>query len=177
MNRCRAVSTPASTTVAPWWAAPAALSAFGVGGTLGSIFAARLTIRYGTFGASFRLIVFMAATQGFAALVVGNWPLMVLSAFFLGLGSGMVVPLQTRLMDIAGKAQSMAAAMNHAAFNAANALGPLLAGMALERGYGWSAPGVVGIALSAAGLLMLALTWYFTRHIGGEGKGAPPTMH
>ena len=32
--------------------------------------------------------------------------------------------LQTRLMDVAGEAQTLAAASNHAAFNAANALGP-----------------------------------------------------
>ena len=48
-------------------------------------------------------------------------------------GAGLVIPLQTRLMDVAGSAQNMAAAMNHAAFNAANALGPFLAGLALAK--------------------------------------------
>jgi DHA1 family inner membrane transport protein len=32
--------------------------------------------------------------------------------------------LQTRLMDVAGDAQGLAAALNHSAFNTANALGP-----------------------------------------------------
>jgi DHA1 family inner membrane transport protein len=139
-----------ATAAPPVWAVPAALSLFGIGATLGSIGAARLTIRLGTFRAALALILFMAATQGLAALAVGSWPLMALSALVLGLGSGMVVPLQTRLMDIAGRAQSMASAMNHAAFNAANALGPWLAGMALAAGWGWRSPGLVGIALSAA---------------------------
>ena len=35
-----------ATAQPPGWAVPAALSAFGVGGTLGSIRAARLTIRH-----------------------------------------------------------------------------------------------------------------------------------
>ncbi|HIC65767.1 MAG TPA: MFS transporter, partial [Paracoccus sp.] len=94
-----------------------------------------------------------------AALAVGNWVLMVVSSFLLAAGAGLVIPLQTRLMDVAGRAQNMAAAMNHAAFNAANALGPFLAGLALTAGWGWRAPGLVGIALTAAGavVLMLAL--------------------
>ncbi|MDN3711902.1 MFS transporter [Paracoccus cavernae] len=156
-----------ATTQAPSWAVPLALSAFGIGGTLGSIGAARLTIRLGIFRAAFVLMVFMAATQAFASYAVGSWQLMVASSFLLGLGSGMVVPLQTRLMDVAGRAQSMAAAMNHAAFNAANALGPWLAGLALAAGWGWRSSGLVGVALSAAGLVALWLTW---RHARLEGS-------
>lgn len=146
-----------ATTQAPGWAVPVMLSAFGIGGTLGSILAARLTIRYGIWGAGFRLMVFMALTQAFASWAVGDWVMMVASSALLGLGSGMVVPLQTRLMEVAGKAQSMAAAMNHAAFNAANALGPWLAGMALAAGWGWRSSGVVAVALSVAGIAVLAI--------------------
>lgn len=146
-----------ATTTPPVWAVAAALSAFGVGGTLGSIGAARLTIWLGPLKSALVLILFMATTQGFAAWAVGSWSMMILSSLVLGLGSGMVVPLQTRLMDVAGEAQSMAAAMNHAAFNAANALGPWLAGLALAAGWGWSSSGLVGIGLSAAGVLALAL--------------------
>jgi DHA1 family inner membrane transport protein len=154
-----------ATTEPPIWAVPATLSAFGIGATLGSIGAARLTIRMGIFRSGLFLILFMAATQGFAAFAVGSWPLMLVSALVLGLGSGMVVPLQTRLMDVAGKAQSMASAMNHAAFNAANALGPWLAGLALSAGWGWRAPGLVGIALSAAGLVALGAAWAHQRQM------------
>lgn len=162
-----------ATTQAPGWAVPAMLSAFGIGGTLGSILAARLTIRYGTWGAGFRLMLFMALTQAFASYAVGDWMLMVLSSLLLGLGSGMVVPLQTRLMEVAGKAQSMAAAMNHAAFNAANALGPWLAGMALAAGWGWQSSGLVAVALSVAGLLALAIAWYQARVSGDVLQDCP----
>ena len=108
-------------------------------------------------------MLFMAATQAFASYAVGDWAVMILSSFLLGLGSGMVVPLQTRLMDVAGNAQSMAAAMNHAAFNAANALGPWLAGMALAAGWGWRSSGIVGVALSFAGIGALGLCWWQAR--------------
>lgn len=146
-----------ATSQPPGWAVPLLLSAFGVGATLGSMLAARLTIRFGALPATGMQIAFAAVTQGLAALAVGNWPLMVAASFLLGLGSGVFVPLQTRLMDVAGRAQSMAAAMNHAAFNAANALGPLVAGWALAAGWGWQSPGVVAIGFSLAGLATLAL--------------------
>ncbi|MCV2446268.1 MFS transporter [Paracoccus sp. DMF] len=155
-----------ATTQPPGWAVPAMLSGFGIGGTLGSIMAARLTIRLGTWRSALLLMGFMLATQGFAAWAVGSWGLMLLSSFLLGLGSGMVVPLQTRLMDVAGRAQSMAAAMNHAAFNAANALGPWLAGMALAAGWGWQSSGLVAMALSVAGMLALGLAWWQSRAAG-----------
>lgn len=146
-----------ATTDAPGWAIPLALAMFGVGGTLGTWAAGQITERLGQIRAAYISLAAMAVTQGFAALVVGDWMLMVLSSFLLAAGAGLVIPLQTRLMDVAGPAQSMAAAMNHAAFNAANALGPFLAGAALAAGWGWRAPGLVGIALTLAGALVLAL--------------------
>jgi DHA1 family inner membrane transport protein len=146
-----------ATTDAPAWAIPLALAVFGIGGTLGTWVAGRMTERMGQIRAAYLLLAAMAATQGFAAFAVGNWPMMVLSSFLLAAGSGLVIPLQTRLMDVAGRAQNMAASMNHAAFNAANALGPFLAGLALTAGWGWHAPGLVGIALTAAGAVVLTL--------------------
>ncbi|WP_265500471.1 MFS transporter [Paracoccus beibuensis] len=145
-----------ATTDAPGWAIPLTLAVFGVGGTLGTWGAGRVTEIVGIDRAAFLSLGAMAATQGFAALAVGNWPLMVLSSFLIAAGAGLVIPLQTRLMDVAGSAQNMAAAMNHAAFNAANALGPFLAGLALAAGWGWRAPGLVGVALTAAGAVVLA---------------------
>ena len=162
-----------ATTQPPGWAVPVMLSAFGIGGTLGSIMSARLTIRMGIWRAALLLMGFMLATQGFAAWAVGSWAMMLLSSFLLGLGSGMVVPLQTRLMDVAGRAQSMAAAMNHAAFNAANALGPWLAGMALAAGWGWRSSGLVAMALSVAGMLALALAWWQARAAGAVVQDHP----
>lgn len=146
-----------ATTDAPGWVIPLTLAVFGVGGTLGTWGAGRVTEIVGIDRAAFLSLAAMAATQGFAALVVGNWPLMVLSSFLIAAGAGLVIPLQTRLMDVAGPAQNMAAAMNHAAFNAANALGPFLAGLALAAGWGWRAPGLVGVALTVAGAFALAL--------------------
>ena len=62
--------------------------------------------------------------------------------------------IQTRLMDVAGNAQTMAASLNHAAFNLANALGAWLAGVVIAQGAIWSSSGLVGAALAGGGLLI-----------------------
>ena len=64
------------------------------------------------------------------------------------LGSVLVVNLQLRLMDVAGDAQTLGAAMNHASLNVANALGAWLGGLVIAAGGGYRAPAVVGVALS-----------------------------
>ncbi|MDO5646679.1 MFS transporter [Paracoccus sp. (in: a-proteobacteria)] len=152
-----------ATTDAPGWAIPLTLAMFGVGGTLGTYAAGRYTGWLGWRRAAWLSLIAMAATQGFASFAVGSWPLMVSSSFFMSLAAGLFIPLQSRLMDVAGSAQNMAAAMNHAAFNAANALGPFLAGLALAAGWGWQSSGIVGVALTAAGGVVLGLAGWWDR--------------
>lgn len=75
-------------------------------------------------------------------------------AFLIGAGVALAPALQTRLMDVAGDAQSLAASLNHSAFNIANGLGAALGGAAIAAGYGWSSPGWVGALLAAGGLVV-----------------------
>ena len=74
------------------------------------------------------------------------------------LGSVLVVNLQLRLMEVAGDAQTLGAAMNHASLNVANALGAWLGGLVIAAGYGYRSPALVGVALSLAGLVVLLLS-------------------
>jgi MFS transporter, DHA1 family, inner membrane transport protein len=69
--------------------------------------------------------------------------------------SVLVLALQVRLMDVAEHAQTLAATLNHAALNAANALGAWLGGLVIAVGWGYTAPSWVGVGLAAAGLVVL----------------------
>jgi DHA1 family inner membrane transport protein len=60
-------------------------------------------------------------------------------------------------MDVAGKAQTLAAALNHSAFNTANALGPFLGGIAIAHGFGLPSTGLVGCGLALSGLVVWAV--------------------
>lgn len=155
------------TAAGPVWSIPLALSAFGVGATIGNFLAGRLA-SWSHFGATLVLLAGMGVSALFYSAVIGDWVLMTLAIFALGLTAGLVIPLQMRLMDVAGTAQTMAAAMNHAAFNAANALGPFLAGLALSAGYGWASTGIVGATLAAGGIAVLAIAWLDAQ----RGRGA-----
>jgi DHA1 family inner membrane transport protein len=70
-------------------------------------------------------------------------------------GTVLVIALQMRLMDVAGDAQTLGAALNHGSLNAANALGAWLGGLVIAAGWGWGAPSWVGVALAGAGLAVL----------------------
>ena len=75
-----------------------------------------------------------------------------LATFLIGTIVAIGPALQIRLMDVAGEAQTLAAALNHSAFNTANALGAWLGGVAITAGLGWTSTGWVGAVLGLAGL-------------------------
>jgi DHA1 family inner membrane transport protein len=78
--------------------------------------------------------------------------------FLVGCSVAIGPALQTRLMDVAADAQTLAAALNHSAFNVANALGAWLGGLAIAAGYGFASTGWVGAVLAVAGLAVFGLS-------------------
>jgi len=78
------------------------------------------------------------------------------NVFLVGTVVAIGPALQIRLMDVAGNAQTLAAALNHSAFNFANAAGAWLGGLAIGAGLGWVSTAWVGVLLSLAGLLVFA---------------------
>jgi DHA1 family inner membrane transport protein len=102
------------------------------------------------------LLLWFAVTLALYSLAVGQLWTITLSVFAIGLGGALGPVLQTRLMDVAGKAQTLAAALNHSAFNVANAVGPFLGGIAIAHGYGLASTGLVGSGLALAGLAIWA---------------------
>ncbi|HET7386251.1 MAG TPA: MFS transporter [Nocardioidaceae bacterium] len=137
---------------------PLFLLVYGLGGTVGTYLAGKLadwsvlrSLAVGSGGMGVALAVFgWTAHHAFAAGV---------TVFAVAaLGSVMVVNLQMRLMHVAGRAQTLGAAMNHASLNAANALGAWLGGLVIAAGWGLTAPSWVGAGLSLSGLAVLAVS-------------------
>jgi DHA1 family inner membrane transport protein len=145
---------------------PFVLAAFGVGMTAGNLVIPKFADRALMRTAGLLLV--------WSALVLALFPLAALHAwtvtldvFAIGLGGALATVLQTRLMDVAGRAQSLAAALNHSAFNVANALGPWLGGMAIAAGYGWTSTGYVGAALAVGGIVVWGVSLAVDRAAGG----------
>jgi len=126
-------------------------SVFGVGMTVGNLVVPRFADRalMPTAGMLLAGSAVVLAVYPFAA---ANYWAVTVDVFMIGIGGALATVLQTRLMDVAGEAQSLAAALNHSAFNVANALGPWFGGMAIAAGFGLTSTGYVGCALALGGL-------------------------
>jgi DHA1 family inner membrane transport protein len=140
---------------------PLALVMFGAGMTVGTALVPRFADR--------ALMPTAAALLLWSAVMLLLWPLaaphlvtLLLAVFAIGFGGAYGVVLQTRLMDVAGDAQSLAASLHHSAFNTANAIGPLFGGMAIRAGYGWTSTGYVGCALALGGLAIWCFGWWLS---------------
>lgn len=143
---------------------PVALAVFGAGMIVGNIAGGWLADR--------ALMPAIAIVLTWSVLVLGLFPftaphpwLMFLNIFFVGSTVALANPLQIRLMDVAADAQTLAASLNHSAFNAANALGAFLGGWAINQGYGWTSTGWVGAGLALCGIAVFLLSLWRQSHV------------
>lgn len=149
-------STLIEVTHASHAAIPVVFAIFGVGMTLGNLIAPRFADR-ALMPTAGGLLVWSAIWLAIYPFAVGHVWSIALVVFAIGIGGSLGSVLQTRLMDVAGDAQTLAAALNHSAFNTANALGPWMGGMAIAAGYGWASTGFVGAGLALGGLAIWAV--------------------
>ena len=134
---------------------PLGLAGFGLGGVIGNFAGGWLFDRYGLRSVWGVLALAVVALLLFP-MMAGSLPTILLATVAIGLMGALGPILQSHLMDVAGDAQTLAAASHHAAFNMANALGPWLGGMAITAGYGWTSTGYVGAATAVVGLMIYA---------------------
>ncbi|KQU31027.1 MFS transporter [Rhodococcus fascians] len=142
---------------------PVALMIYGLGMVAGNYAGGWLADKYklkGTF------IGLAATAVSLAVFVVAahNPVTALLLVFLIGASGSSVVPgLQTRLMDVAEDAQTLAASLNHAAFNLANAIGAAVGGAVIAAGLGYTAPAAVGSGLAVAGLGVLSVAMWMEK--------------
>ncbi|MES2187040.1 MAG: MFS transporter [Pseudomonadota bacterium] len=134
---------------------PLVLAVFGFGMVAGNVFGARLADKalMRTVGG---LLLWAALVLGLFCFTAPHLWLAVPNIFLIGTIVALAPALQIRLMDVAGDAQALAAALNHSAFNMANALGAWLGGIAIAAGLGWTSTGWVGTLLALGGLVVFA---------------------
>ncbi|NML18721.1 MFS transporter [Azohydromonas caseinilytica] len=149
-------------------AMPLMLALFGIGMVVGNLVGSRLADKSlrGTIAA---LLVWNAVVLGSFAFTAGQPVTASISVFLIGTIVAIAPALQIRLMDVAGEAQTLSAALNHSAFNIANALGAWLGGVAIAAGLGWTSTGWVGTALALGGMLMFAASLLQERRAARRG--------
>jgi MFS transporter, DHA1 family, inner membrane transport protein len=145
----------------PLGGVPFVLALFGLGMVTGNLVGSRLADKslMRTIGG---LLVYAALVLAMFTFAAHNVFTAAFNVFLIGTTVAIGPALQIRLMDVAGDAQTLAAALNdaqtlaaalnHSAFNMANALGAWLGGVAIAAGLGWTSTGWVGALLALAGM-------------------------
>lgn len=147
------------------------LMVYGIGMVIGTYIGGVLADRnleYAILGTLLTLIVVLSAFY----FLSHNAVLGIINFGVIGLlGSTLVPNLQTRLMDVAGDAQTLAAALNHSALNMANAAGAAVGGAVISAGYGYSTPALAGAVMAACGALLWVPAYFLRRRQLAAARG------
>ncbi|WP_341975241.1 MFS transporter [Microbacterium sp. LTA6] len=143
----------------PAWTVPIVLVLMGVGMTAGNLVGGHLadidlrrTMLVGL--TAMAVVLALLAVLSFWIVTLGVLVIVV------GFVSSVLSPtIQTRLMDVAGDNQSIAAALNHSALNIGNSLGAFLGGAVIAVGWGFTAPAWTGAALAVIGLVIAVVSY------------------
>lgn len=136
----------------PEWVVPLILVVMGLGMTVGNLVGGHLAdvdLKRTLVGGLIALTIVLAL---FALTAHWVWAVGLFS-FLTGFVSSALSPtIQSRLLDVAGDNQSIAAALNHSALNIGNSVGAFLGGVVIAAGWGFVAPAWVGVLLALGGL-------------------------
>jgi DHA1 family inner membrane transport protein len=137
---------------------PIVVALYGLGMVLGNVVGGRLADR-SVMGTIYRGLTIVAVVMVLYGLAAVWWPAALLMVFVVGGSGSILIPaLQTRLLDSAPEAPTLASSLNHSALNVANALGAFLGGLVIGWGWGFTAPAYVGAALAVLGLGIAVLS-------------------
>ncbi len=136
-----AVYTYISTTMTdvaglPRGLVPLALMVFGVGMVIGNLVGGRMADKSVIRGLYVSIGALCAVLAVFVLAAHNPWTALVVLFGIGAAGSAVAPALQTRLMDVAHGAQTLAAALNHSALNIGNATGAWVGGLVIAAGYG-----------------------------------------
>jgi len=142
---------------------PVVLIVFGIGMTIGNLVGGRLA-DWSVRRAMYLFFGMLSASLVLLALTATNPVGLAAGVFLVGAASAALSPvIQARLMDVAGDAQSIAAALNHSALNIGNSLGAILGGAAIAAGLGYVAPVWIGLLLTLAGVALAVSSFALDR--------------
>lgn len=159
------------TKVQPW-VVSVLLALIGVGMTIGNLVGGWLADRSRLWTIFGMLIWNALALTAFSYTCTNVWAVGV-NLFAIGLGIAVCPAVQTRLMDVAGDAQTVAAALNHSAFNIANAIGAWAGGIGIAMGLGLHSTGWVGALLALSGIVVLGISVAVERRERGLPNAMP----
>lgn len=152
---------------------PIVLMVVGLGMTIGNLIGGRAADRNVEKTIFISFAVFAVSLTAFG--LTAQWTIgLLVSVFVVGAAVSALSPaIQTRLMDVAGESQTLAAAANHAALNVGNSLGAFLGGITIAAGFGYVSPTWVGLALCVPAVLIAVASFSLERRSEGLRAATP----
>jgi DHA1 family inner membrane transport protein len=146
-------------TGAPGAFVPIALIVGGIGMTVGNFVGghvADVSLARGLFASFGVLLVGLVGFGMFATTFAG----VLVFLFLICAASSAVSPaIQTRLINVAGDSQTLAAAINHASLNIGNSVGAALGGAAIGASLGYLSVTWVGVVLCVLGIVIAVISF------------------
>lgn len=140
---------------------PFILPLFGCGMVAGNLIGPLIAARLGLMPSIF-------VTMAWGVLVFLSFPFLALAPVTAAIGTFLIgstfvsqPSIQTRIMDVAGGAPTLATALMQSAFNTANAIGARLGGIVIAAGFGWVATAWLGAALAGGGFFVFIISWFW----------------
>ncbi|NUR86209.1 MAG: MFS transporter [Nonomuraea sp.] len=135
-------------------AVPVVMALFGVGMVVGNLIGGKLADR-AVMPAIYGSVALLTLLAVVVALVAGNQIAFVVTITLFGVAAfATVSPLQSRVLDAAAGAPTLASAANIGAFNLGNAIGSFAAGLTIDAGLGYTSPAWTAALLGLIGLLV-----------------------
>lgn len=135
---------------------PLVLMAYGFGGVAGNMLGGWISDRNIDWGLIIVLGCIALALAGFFFASANPWIGTVVFFIIGTFGTALVPLLQIRLMDVAGEAQTLAAALNQSALNLANAGGATIGGAVIAAGFPYHYTALAGATLATLGMVVWA---------------------
>ena len=133
-------------------AVPILVGLFGIGVVAGNLIGARLADR-ALMPSLYAILIGLIVISVAFLVAAHNQVAFVIAILAFGVAAfATVPPLQTRVLDKAEGAPTLASAVNIGAFNLGNAIGPFLGGVVIDAGFGYTATAWVAALLGVAGL-------------------------
>ncbi|MFJ2977815.1 MFS transporter [Curtobacterium sp. NPDC087082] len=154
-------------------AVPWLLIVFGVGLFAGNFAGGKLASR-SIDGTLLVVLVVLTVVLAVFAAVAASPVLTVIALVLMGaFGFATVPALQTRVMQYADHAPTLASGANIAAFNLGNALGAWIGGLTIAAGLGYTSPIWAGAGITAAAVVLTSVAAGAARR--ARSRGAVPT--
>lgn len=173
---CFSYISPLLTEVAGYAPAsvPYLLVLFGVGMTVGNLLGGRLADR-ALMPSVYAFLTGLAVMLALFVFTSHNALAAAVTIFLIGVAGFAAGPMmQTRILDKAEDAPTLASAAIQSAFNTANSLGAYLGGLVIAAGLGLTAPNWVGALLAALGLALAATSGVLERRDAWRAVTTPP---